>query len=84
MDWLYRLTSNDEYPDPVEVIDALCTLDDDGEQAFLLLSHRSAPPLSGALCGDVVGLCTSENGRLILHGTGVIGGVCHRGNTPPK
>ena len=47
MAWLYRLTSNDEYPDPVEVIDALCTLDDDGEQAFLLLSHRSAPPYPG-------------------------------------
>ena len=84
MDWLYRFTSNDEYPDPVEEIDALCTLDDDGKLVFLMLADRSSPPLSGALCGDVVGLCTSENDRMILHGTGVIGGICHRGNTPPS
>jgi hypothetical protein len=82
-DWLCRFTSNRTYPDPVEEIDALCTLDDDGEQAFLLLADRSAPPLCGASCGDIVGLCTSQNGRLILHGTGVIAGACIRGDTPP-
>jgi hypothetical protein len=83
MDWLYRFTSNRNYPDPVEEIDALCTLDDDGEQAFLLLADRSAPPMCWAECGDVVGLCTSQDGQLILHGTGVIAGACIRGSTPP-
>jgi hypothetical protein len=83
MEWLYRFTSNRTYPDPVEEIDALCTLDDAGEQAFLLLADRSAPPMCGAVCGDVVGLCTSQNGQLILHGTGVVAGACIRGSTPP-
>jgi hypothetical protein len=82
MDWIYRFTANERYPDPVEEIDALCTLDDSDEQAYLLLANRTAPPMSGASCEEVVGLCTSENGKLILHATGVIGGVCIHGKTP--
>jgi len=82
MEWLYRFTSNSNYPDPVEEIDALCTLDDDSVQAFLLLADRLSPPMRAASGGEMVGLCTSENGRLILHGTGLIGGDCTHGNTP--
>ncbi len=82
MDWIYRFTSNLDYPDPVEEIDALCTLDDNEEQAFLLLSSHEAPPMSRASCGDIVGLCTSENGGLTLHGIGVVAGDCVQGATP--
>jgi hypothetical protein len=82
LDWLYRFTSNDDYPDPVEEIDALCTLDANDEPTYLLLANRSSPPLSGSSCGDVVGLCTSRSNRLILHGTAVVAGECVRGDTP--
>lgn len=82
MDWLYRFTTNDQYPNPLEEIDALCMLDSDGEPTFLLLADRPAPPLSGSSCGDVVGLCTSQGGRLVLHGTALVVGASLRGDTP--
>lgn len=84
MDWLYRFTTNAEYPDPVEEIDALCTLDAGDEPTFLLLASGKSPPLSGSACGEVVGLCTSQGGRLLLHGTAVVAGECCRGDTPPS
>ncbi|MDP1563850.1 MAG: DUF429 domain-containing protein [Pirellulaceae bacterium] len=84
LDWLYRFTGNDDYPDPVEEIDALCTLDANDEPTYLLLANRSSPPLSGASCGEVVGLCTSLDNRLILHGTAVVAGECIRCDTPPS
>ena len=82
MDWIYRFTSNANYPNPVEEIDALCTLDDEGKKAFLLLADRDSPPLSKAASGSVVALCTDDNGRLVLHGTGAVEGECVIGNTP--
>jgi hypothetical protein len=82
LDWIYRFTSNPEYPDPAEEIDALCTFDANDELTYLLLAKRSSPPLSGALCGEVVGLCTSQGNRLILHGTAVVAGDSIRGSTP--
>jgi hypothetical protein len=84
LDWLYRYTTNDAYPDPVEEIDFLCTLDDVDEPTFLLLADRASPPLSGGACGEVVGLCTSRGNRLILHGTAVVAGNSIRGSTPPS
>lgn len=84
LDWLYRFTTNDDYPDPVEEIDALCTLDENEQPTYLLLANRMWPPLSGASCGEVVGLCTSQGNRLTLHGTAVVAGSCIRGNTPPS
>ncbi len=84
LDWIYRFASNSDYPDPVEEIDALCSLDSDDEFVCLLLANNSAPPLSGASCGDVVGLCTSLDKRLILHGTAVVAGARIRGGTPPS
>lgn len=82
MDWLYRFTTNVQYPNPVEEIDTLCTLDGNDEPTFLLLAERTYPPLSRASGGEVVGLCTSEGNRLILHGTAVIAGNAIRGSTP--
>lgn len=84
MDWLYRFSANENYPNPLEEIDALCTLDDSDEQAYLLLADRTAPPMSGASCGEVVGLCTSEDNELMLHGTAIISGVRIHGHTPPS
>jgi hypothetical protein len=82
MEWLYRFTRNADYPDPVEEIDALCMLDASDEPTYLLLAGGKAPPLAGSSCGDVVGLCTSDGGRLVLHGTAVVAGACLRGDTP--
>ncbi|MDB5350154.1 MAG: hypothetical protein JWN86_1401 [Planctomycetota bacterium] len=82
MDWLYRFTMNNQYPDPLEEIDALCMLDSEGEPTFLLLADRQSPPLSGSSCGEVVGLCTSQGGQLVLHGTALVAGECLRGDTP--
>jgi hypothetical protein len=84
LDWLYRFTSNNDYPDPVEEIDALCTLDANDEPTYLLLANRSSPPLSRASSGEVVGLCTSRGNRLILHGTAAVAVDCIRGDTPPS
>jgi hypothetical protein len=83
LDWLYQFTDNKEYPDPLEEIDALCSLDADDQPTYLLLANRKSPPMSGASCGDVIGLCTSQNQRLILHGTAVVDGKCITGGTPP-
>lgn len=82
MDWLYRFTSNNQYPDPVEEIDALCTLDDDGNQVFLLLANRPSPPMTSASKGDLVGLCTGKDGVLILEGLATVDGECIEGQTP--
>jgi hypothetical protein len=84
MHWLYRFTSNVDYPNPLEEIDALCTLDAQDEPTFLLLADRASPPLSGAAEGEVVGLCTSQGNRLTLHGTAVVSGDCIHGSTPPS
>jgi hypothetical protein len=84
MDWLYRFTKNNQYPNPLEEIDALCMLDSDGEASFLLLADRQSPPLSGSSCGEIVGLCTSQGGQLFLHGSAVVAGECLRGDTPPS
>jgi len=82
VDWIYRFTTNDEYPDPLEEIDALCNLDANDEPTFLLLANRAFPPLTRASCGEMVGLCTSEGNRLTLHGTAVFAGDSIRGDTP--
>lgn len=82
LDWLYRFTNKADYPDPVEEIDALCTLDANDERTYLLLANRSSPPLRGASCGEVIGLCTSHGNRLILHGTAVVAGESIRDCTP--
>ncbi|MFN9289063.1 MAG: DUF429 domain-containing protein [Planctomyces sp.] len=82
LDWIYRFTNNEAYPDPLEEIDALCTLDSNDEQTYLLLANRNSPPMSRAARGDVIGLCTAREDRLILHGTAVVAGSCIRGATP--
>lgn len=84
LDWIYRFTSNNDYPDPVEEIDALCTLDANDEPTYLLLADRSSPPMSGASCGETVGLCTSQGKRLILHGMATVAGESVHGDTPPS
>jgi hypothetical protein len=82
MEWIYRFTTNDQYPDPLEEIDALCAVDANEEPVFLLLADRTSPPMYASFCGEIVGLCTSDNVWLILHGTAVVAGPCVRGNTP--
>jgi len=72
MDWIYRFTANDDYPNPLEEIAGLAAIDDEGYPTFLLLNRHKTPPMSGAAGGEVVGLCTSSGGRVILHGTAVV------------
>lgn len=73
MDWIYRLTKNKAYLDPLEEIDALCELSERGEPVFLMLSTASSPPMSGAAPSDVVGLCTSRERSLVLHALAEVG-----------
>ena len=82
MNWLYRFTTNPNFPDPIQEIDAIITLDDSGEKTYLLLADRKGPPLSGALPGDIIGLCTGDQEHLYLHGTAVVVGNCINQNTP--
>ncbi|MDA7492635.1 DUF429 domain-containing protein [bacterium] len=82
MHWIYQFTKNKKYPNPISEIDDLCSLDDSGEDAFLLLADSKYPPMSNASEGEIVGLCTSEDGELKLHGTAVLAGDCLHGPTP--
>ena len=82
MNWLYRFTTNPNFPDPIQEIDAIITLDDNGKKTYLLLADRKWPPLSGALPGDIIGLCTGDQEHLYLHGTAVVVGNCINQNTP--
>ena len=82
LDWIYRFNSNHDNPNSVEEIDFLSTLDTNDSSAYLLLANRSSPALISAKFGNVVGLCTSHDRRLILHGTAVVAGECIRSNTP--
>jgi hypothetical protein len=74
MDWIYRVATNPEFPDPIEEVEALAAIDQAGDAAFLLLQNRQFPPMSTATPGQEIGLCTlgddAPNGRvLILNGT---------------
>ncbi|QGQ23939.1 DUF429 domain-containing protein [Gimesia benthica] len=82
MDWIYRFTENEDYPDPREEISFLSGLVEDDKEAFLLLNNHKTPPMSGSTKGQKVGLCTSETGRLILHGTATVADKPKRQNTP--
>jgi hypothetical protein len=82
LDWIYRFTVNDNFPDPLEEIDALCSLDALDEKTYLMLANRSSPPLSGASEDDVVGLCTSDSNGLILHALANVAGNYSEGSTP--
>jgi hypothetical protein len=37
MEWIYRVSNNLEFPDPVAEIEALAAIDQAGDAAFLLL-----------------------------------------------
>ena len=74
MEWIYRVSNNPEFPDPVAEIEALAAIDQAGDAAFLLLEERESPPMSTATPGEEIGLCTlgndGPNGRvLMLNGT---------------
>lgn len=46
--WFYLFTTHDTFPDPLEEIDALAALDEEGEGAYLRLTPRPDAPLRGA------------------------------------
>jgi hypothetical protein len=87
MAWIYRMSRNDRYPDPADEVRGLAAISGRGEQAFLLLSNRPHPALSGRNVrrGDPIYLCISDpNARdrgLLVHARGRLGAL-HHGSTP--
>ena len=80
--WFYLFTSNPAYPDPLEEIDALAALEEEGQDVFLKLASGIAPPLSRASSGEVVFLCTRSAGAWSIRGECLIEGDVRRGSTP--
>lgn len=87
MAWIYRMTRNDRYPDPTDEVRELIAISARREQAFLLLSNRPNPPLSGRQVrrGDPIYLCISDPQArvrgLLVHARGRLGTLYH-GSTP--
>lgn len=87
MAWIYRLSQNDGYPNPAVEVRRLAAISARGEQAFLLLSPRSHPVLSGRDIrrGDPIYLAIAgpvpEGRSLLVQAQGRIGAL-HHGPTP--
>jgi hypothetical protein len=85
MDWLYRFTGNDEYPEPLGEIAYLAALSQGEQRPYLLLIDRKDRiPMSRAQAGHTVGLCTSDSNRLILHAIATVSDKPKRHNTTPS
>lgn len=82
--WFYLFTTHDQFPDPLEEIDALAALDEEGQEAFLRLSPRPDAPLRGAAPGERVHLCTRTGGAWSIWGHGHVEGPARQGETPPS
>jgi hypothetical protein len=82
--WFYLFGRNDRYPDPAGEIDLLAELDGRGEEVFLKLSARDDAPLKNAVEGELVYLCTREQGRWSIRGEAEVSGPPIRGATPPS
>jgi hypothetical protein len=80
--WFYLFGRNDRYPDPTDEIDLLAKLDERGEEVFLKLSARDDAPLKNAAEGELVYLCTREEGRWSIRGEAEVSGPPIRGATP--
>ena len=87
MAWIYRMTRNDRYPDPADEVRDLVAISRRRGQAFVLLSGRPNPPLSGRTVrrGDPIFLCVLDPQQrergLLVHARGRLG-TLHRGSTP--
>ena len=87
MAWIYRLSRNDRYPDPMAEVRALAEVSAAGGQAFLLLSDRPHPALAGrdVRRGEPIYLATSGDqegsGGLLVRAAGRVG-TLHHGSTP--
>jgi hypothetical protein len=83
MSWIYRLTTNENFPDPLEEVADIAAICEESGESYLLLNSALHPPMSGADPGQIVFLCTgdNENGQLILHATATICEL-HYGDTP--
>ena len=82
MIWFYLFGRNANYPEPLQEIHALSSMDRHGDPIFLKLSPRDDAPLKGAVEGDVVCLCTREQGRWSIHGEAEVTGPPVRGEAP--
>jgi len=82
--WFYLFGRNDRYPDPLAEIDQLAILGERGEDAFLKLSARDDAPLKNAAEGEVIYLCTRDEGRWSILGEAGVIGPPIRGATPPS
>ncbi len=85
IEWLYLLTTNDRFPDPVEEIGALHQLlEEGGEVAHLILADRVRPPMCAAAEGERILLCTRPHGhRLRAHGVAHVHAAPHAQRRTP-
>lgn len=81
-DWIYRFTDNPAFPEPLEELSELCAMGEEGLCTYLLLNRHPNPPMSRATVGDFIYLCTSDDGRLVLHATGRVASTPFQGETP--
>lgn len=80
--WFYLFGKNENYPDPGSEIMELARKGRNGAEVFLKLSPRDDAPLKNAKQGEVVYLCTREQGRWLVHGEATLFGDATRGATP--
>jgi hypothetical protein len=80
--WFYLFSRDKKDPDPLVEIRALAELDERGEAAFLRLSSGDEALLKDATEGEVVYLCTRDQGRWSVYGESVVIGCTVRGGTP--
>jgi predicted nuclease with RNAse H fold len=71
-DWLYRLTANKDFPDPVEEVTAIGAICEEEGESFLLLGNRVAPPMCSAQSGQSVAICIGDGNRLIVRAIATI------------
>ena len=85
--WVYRFVVTASFPHAAEEISELCELDEgnpnDSPVAYLALGRRKSPPMSTAMPGEVVALCTSSPEGLRLHAYAKVAGKpCRLDHTP--
>src|SRR4051812_39152585 len=84
-DWLYRLTENEAFQDPLAEIAALTALDELGTPTYLILQEREDAAGKSAMTGDRFLLCVGgADSELRVHGEAVVKAPALRCATPPS
>ncbi len=82
-EWLYRLTENERFPEPLEEIAALAALDEEGKPTYLMLQEREDAAGKTATHGDAFLLCLrGRDGALRVHAEAMVKDAAVLGATP--